>query len=149
MRITNGKQRISEDCSATRAPNRPADIGHTIRGFPYNPHDYLCFWFASLWTSQTLSARLQHPTVSRKRKSVGNYKHISLVRGISRMPSGGRSGHHVGGTFCCPMRFDRSFQVFLFSCIGAVLAVSGLMSASQAGKYIKTLWMSIQKLFST
>ena len=83
------------------------------------------------------------------KKNVRNYRHISLVRGSSRKPSGGRSGHHVGDIFGCPMRFDRSFQVFLFSCIGAVLAVSGLTSASQAGKYIKTTWISRKTSFAT
>ena len=85
----------------------------------------------------------------RIRKSVGNYKHISLVRGNSRRPSGGPSGHHVGGMFCCPMRFDRSFQVFLYSCIGVILPASGLMSASQAGKYIKTKCILRNTPFST
>ena len=43
VRITLGKLHISQDCSATRAPNRPGDIGHTFRRFPYNPPRLLVF----------------------------------------------------------------------------------------------------------
>lgn len=68
-----------------------------------------------------------------------NYMRILLVCGSSRTASRGRSGHHVGGMFCCPMRFDSSSHVLLCKCAAAVLPVSGFISASRVGNNKKNI----------
>ena len=78
------------------------------------------------------------PEVPIKPKRTVYYRHKLLVRSSSRRPSEGRPGRHIGSRFSSPTRLDRTFKVFLNSRVGAVLAASGYMSASDGTKYIKT-----------